>query len=215
MKFMMNSLITHSQDIYVIGAGGHAKVILALLEALGRVCVGIYDDNEKLWGKTLSGVPIIGAVKELPDKNNISAVIAIGNNSIRKYIAESFHNLQWAILIHPYSWVHKSVRVHDGTVIFAGAVVQPDTVIGAHTIINTSASVDHDCHIGDFCHIAPGCHLAGNVQIQDCTFVGVGSDVIPGIHITSDVVVGAGASVVRNITSSGTYIGVPAKELQE
>lgn len=200
-------------DICLIGAGGHAKVILALLEEQGRKCLGIYDDNEELWGKTLSGVPIIGAINELADKDSVSAVIAIGNNNVRKNIAEKFHNLHWATLIHPYSWVHKSVEIGEGTVVFAGTVIQPDVCIGKHTIINTSASIDHDCVIGNFCHIAPGCHLAGGVNIEDNTFLGVGTAMIPCISITSDTTIGAGAAIVSNITHSGTYAGVPAKKI--
>ena len=198
-----------NNGIYLIGAGGHAKVILALLEEQGRKCLGIYDDNEALWGKTLYGVPVIGAVNELTDENGISAVIAIGNNNVRKSIAEKFRNLHWATLIHPYSWVHKSVKIQEGSVIFAGAVIQPDVCIGKHTIINTSASIDHDCVIGNFCHIAPGCHLAGGISIGDGTLLGVGTNVIPYVSITSNATIGAGAVVIKNIIRSGTYVGVP------
>lgn len=199
-----------NKDIYLIGAGGHAKVILALLEAQGRKCLGIYDDNEQRQGTTLLGVPVIGAVREMPDRCDISAVIAIGDNAVRKRIAESFRNICWATLVHPHSWVHGSVKIEEGSVVFAGAVIQPDTHIGKHTIINTSASVDHDCRIGDFCHIAPGCNLAGGVTVGDSTFIGVGTTVIPNVAVVSNSVIGAGASVVDDITQSGTYVGVPA-----
>lgn len=200
-----------NKDIYLIGAGGHAKVILALLEAQGRKCLGIYDDNEQRHGTTLLGVPVIGAVKEIPDRCDILAIIAIGDNAVRKRIAESFRNIRWATLVHPHSWVHCSVKIDEGSVIFAGAVIQPDTHIGKHTIINTSASVDHDCRIGDFCHIAPGCHLAGGVTVGDNTFIGVGTTVIPNVAVVANSVIGAGASVVDDITQSGTYVGVPAE----
>lgn len=200
-----------NNDIYLIGAGGHAKVILALLEEQGRKCLGIYDDNEALWGKTLYGVPVIGAVNELTDENGISAVIAIGNNNVRKSIAEKFRNLHWATLIHPHSWVHKSAKIQEGTVVFAGAVIQPDVCIGKHTIINTSVSIDHDCAIGDFCHVAPGCHVAGGVNVEDNAFIGVGTTIIPCISITANTTIGAGAVVVKDIRQCGTYVGVPAQ----
>ena len=200
-------------NIYLIGAGGHAKVILALLEAQGRKCLGIYDDNEQRQGTTLMGVPVIGAVKEIPDKCDISAVIAIGDNAVRKRIAESFRNICWATLVHPHSWVHSSVKIEEGSVVFAGAVIQPDTHVGKHTIINTSASVDHDCRIGDFCHIAPGCHLAGGVAVGDNTFIGIGTVVIPCIYVASKITIGAGAAVVKDIEQYGTYVGVPARNV--
>lgn len=200
-----------NRDIYFIGAGLHAKVIRALPEALGRKCLCIYDDNEQRRGTTFLGVPVIGAVKEIPDICDISAVIAIGDNATRKHIAESFRNICWATLVHPHSWVHGSVKIDEGSVAFSGTVVQPDTRIGKHSIINTSSSVDHDCRIGDFCHIAPGCHLAGGVNVGDITFIGVGTAVIPSISIILNTTIGAGAAVVKDIRQNGTYVGVPAK----
>lgn len=198
-----------NKDIYLIGAGGHAKVIIALLEEQGRKCLGIFDDNQKLWGTKLWDIPITGPIVSLPDKQNISAVIAIGNNEVRRNISKNFMNVRWDTLVHPHAWIHKSVTIKEGTVIFAGVVIQPDTVLGAHTIINTSASIDHDCRIGNFCHIAPGCHLAGGVQMGDCSFLGVNSAVLPCINISSDIVVGANGVVINDLLIPGTYVGVP------
>lgn len=200
-----------TRDIYLIGAGGHAKVILSLLAEEGRKCLGIYDDDEKLWGTTLWDVPINGPVEELPDKRELSAVVAIGGNDVRRRISKMFKNIYWETLIHPHSWVHSSVVIGAGTVIFAGAVIQPDTVIGLHTIINTCASVDHDCRIGDFCHIAPGCRIAGGVSIGESTFIGIGASIVPYVSVAPNSVVGAGAAVTANIYESGVYVGIPAK----
>lgn len=204
-----------NKDIYLIGAGGHAKVILALLEESGYKCRGIYDDDEKLWGATLWNIPINGPVGALPDRSGISAVIAIGNNDIRRRVSEMFKNIHWETLMHPHCWVHSSVILGAGTVVFAGAVIQPDTVIGKQTIINTCASIDHDCHIGDYCHIAPGCHIAGGVSIGRNTLIGIGSSIVPYVSVTSDSIVGAGAAVITNIPNSGVYTGVPAKEQKQ
>lgn len=203
-----------NKDLYLIGAGGHAKVIIALLEEQGCKCLGIYDDDQKLWGTKLWDIPIMGPVASLPDEKEKTAVISIGNNEIRRRISKMFKNLQWETLVHPHSWVHPSVVIGEGTVVFAGAVIQPDTVIGAHTIINTSASVDHDCRIGDYCHIAPGCHVAGGVFVGAGTFIGAGVSIIPNVSIASDSIVGAGAVIAANIPDSGLYIGVPARKMK-
>lgn len=197
--------------IYVIGAGGHAKVVLSLLEEGGERCLGIYDDAERLWGAELWGIPITGPVGELPDREETSAVIAVGGNEIRGRISRMFKNIRWATLIHPHSWIHSSVLVGMGTVVFAGAVIQPDTAIGAHTIINTSVSIDHDCRVGDFCHLAPGCRVAGGVKIGNNVFCGIGSSVTQYISISADAVIGAGAVVTKELTLPGTYVGLPAK----
>ena len=40
----------------VIGAGGHAKVVVATARAVGRPIARILDDNAERWGSTLLGV---------------------------------------------------------------------------------------------------------------------------------------------------------------
>mgnify|MGYP001023967673 CR=1 FL=1 len=203
----------NNDHVYIIGAGGHAKVIISALLANEVSCAGVFDDNSSLWGNKILGIPILGAVEELRDTSSTVAVNAIGNNSTRRAICERFKNVNWLTLIHPHTWIHSSVKLGSGTVVFAGAVIQPDTIIGKHSIINTSASVDHDCEIGDFCHIAPGCHIAGGVHIGNEVFLGIGTAVIPSLNIVSNTVTGAGATVIESIDDVGVYVGTPARRM--
>ena len=202
-----------TDPVYIIGAGGHAKVVIAALHANSIACAGVFDDDRSLWGKKILDIPILGAVEELRDVSSILAVNAIGNNSTRRAISERFRNINWLTVIHPNTWIHSSVKIGCGTVVFAGSVLQPDTIIGQHSIINTSVSVDHDCVIGDFCHIAPGCHIAGGVKIGNEVFLGIATAVIPCVSIVSNTVIGAGATVIKNIDAKGVYVGTPANKI--
>jgi len=202
-----------TDPVYIIGAGGHAKVVIAALHANSIVCAGVFDDDRSLWGEKILDIPILGAVEELRDLPSIVAVNAIGNNSTRRAISERFRNVNWLTVIHPHTWIHSSVKIGCGTVVFAGSIIQPDTKIGQHSIINTSASVDHDCEIGDFCHIAPGCHIAGGVEIGDEVFMGIASSAIPCIKVVSNTVIGAGSTVIKNIDVRGVYVGTPARRI--
>ena len=204
-----------NDPVYIIGAGGHAKVIISALLANAVSCAGVFDDDSSLWGNKILGIPILGAVEELRDTSCTIAVNAIGNNSTRRAICERFKNVNWLTVIHSHTWIHSSVKIGCGTVVFAGSVIQPDTIIGKHSIINTSASVDHDCIIGDFCHIAPGCHIAGGVQIGNEVFLGIGSVVIPCLSIVSNTVIGAGATVIESIDDAGVYVGTPARKIRD
>jgi acetyltransferase-like isoleucine patch superfamily enzyme len=49
------------------------------------------------------------------------------------------------------------------------------------------------------------------VRIGARTWIGIGASVKHGIHIGSDVMVGAGAAVVRDIDAGVTAVGVPAR----
>lgn len=200
------------KNVVIIGASGHAKVVKQTAEACGFDIVGFYDDNPKLLGNTYLEKPILGRISDLQQLGSDHyAIIAIGDNKIRKSIAEKLVHLKWLSCIHPHSYVDKTVIIGQGTVIFAGSVIQPDTIIGQHCIINTSASVDHDCKLGDYSHCAPGSHLAGGVSIGVGSFIGIGSAIIPNINIGNWTIIGAGSAVIGDIPDDVTAYGCPAK----
>jgi sugar O-acyltransferase (sialic acid O-acetyltransferase NeuD family) len=195
--------------LIVIGAGGHAKVVVATLQAAGRTVDGILDDSPTLVQGSVLGVPVIGSTAYASKLGDCEAIIAVGDNKTRSLIAETT-KLNWTVAVHPRAVVHPDVRIGTGTVVFAGAVIQPGTGIGAHTIINTGATVDHDCTVGDFVHLAPGSHLGGGVTIGNGAFVGIGAAVLPNRHIGEWTVLGGGAVAIRDLCSLSIAVGVPA-----
>lgn len=202
-----------SRTVAVLGAGGHAKVVIATLRAAGWEVTSAWDDAEARWGEEVLGVPIRGALARAEEAGADGYVIAVGDNRERKRIAERLsggRDLPWISAVHPAAVVHPSVALGPGTVVFAGTVIQPDTTIGRHAIVNTAASVDHDCRLGDFVHVAPGVRLAGNVTVGEGALLGIGSSVIPGLAVGAWATVGAGAAVVRPVPDGATVAGVPA-----
>lgn len=203
-----------NEQVYVIGAGGHAKVVISTLLAAGDNVQAIFDDDPQKWGESLLGIPIAGSISELGRLTSARAVIAIGDNAARRRLAQRFQRVNWVTVVHPSAIVDTSVRLGPGTAVFAGAVIQPATVIGAHSIINTGATVDHDCLIEDYAHIAPGAHLGGRVRLGEGGFLGIGSAVISGVMVGRWTVVGAGGVVVRDLPDDVVAIGVPANPVE-
>lgn len=201
---------SRDRRVAVVGAGGHAKVVISTLDAAGFEVVAVYDDDPARHGDTVLGVPIRGHVGDLAREDVLPAVIAIGDNHVRRRIAERLA-WPWVSVVHPSAVVHASVRLGPGTVVMAGAVIQPDARLGRHAIVNTAATVDHDCRLGDFVHVAPGAHLAGSVALGDEVLLGIGAVVTPGRRIGAGTVVGAGAAVVCDMPSGVVARGVPAK----
>lgn len=196
-----------SAALTVIGAGGHAKVVVGLLHASGIPVHACFDDDAARWGSRVLGVEVRGPISTVAP--GAVAVLAIGNNSARHAYATL--PLRWTTLVHPRAFVDPSVHLGPGTVVFAGAVIQPEARLGAHVIVNTGACIDHDCVLGDCSHVAPGVHLAGAVTIREGAFLGVGAAVIPGRTVGAWATVGAGAAVVRDVEPKTTVVGVPAR----
>ncbi|MEJ5310882.1 MAG: acetyltransferase [Anaerolineae bacterium] len=204
----------NAKPVYILGAGGHAKVVIATVQAAGSNVQALYDDDPRKWGQSVLDVPIVGAIASVDAAAEAGALVALGDNATRKAVAEQHPTLRWEIAVHPNADVHPSVTLGAGTVVFSGAVVQPGAVIGRHCIINTGATVDHDCVIGDYAHIAPGVHLAGQVTVGEGAFLGIGSVAIVGVTIGAWATVGAGAVVITDIPPGATAVGVPAKVIR-
>lgn len=193
--------------MYLYGASGHGKVIIEILEKENRKIDGIFDDNPHI--TSLSGY----LVQPFPAQFNVlqnEMILSIGNNRIRKKIAEQI-DVNFGTACHPFSSISHRTQIGAGTVIMAGVVVNADVTIGKHCIINTNASVDHDCVVEDFVHISPNAALCGNVSIGEGTHIGAGAVVIPGIKIGKWCHVGAGAVVIKDIPDFTTSVGNPAQ----
>lgn len=211
----LSSTAATPRPLWIVGAGGHAKVVIETARAMGAFLpVGVLDDDPGKIGAEVLGVPIRGGIS-LADVTRLGiedAVIAIGNNRVRTQLAVMLVPfVRWATLVHPSAVVAPSVRLGEGTVVFANAVIQPDSVIGRHVIVNTGASIDHDCRIGHAAHVAPGVRLAGNVSVGEGAFLGIGSCAIPGCRIGDWATVGAGGVVIDEIPAGGIAKGIPAR----
>ena len=195
--------------LIIIGAGGHGRVIADMAMKLGYTDISFLDDNaEGCW----MGCSVAGKTCEILsfDNGRTDFVIGIGNNAVRKRIAEQY-SVNWVTLVHPTAQTAIDVKLGAGTVVMAGAIINASARVGAHCIINTGAIVEHDNVLGDYVHISPRAALAGTVHIGEATHIGIGAVVRNNLHIIGGCVIGAGAVVVKNIESSGTYIGVPAR----
>ncbi|HEX5854428.1 MAG TPA: NeuD/PglB/VioB family sugar acetyltransferase [Thermoanaerobaculia bacterium] len=195
--------------VVVIGAGGHAKVVVATLQAAGRSIAGIYDDDRSRHGAELMGIPIRGPVEEAV-RAGLPMLIAVGDNRARRELARRLQG-EFATAVHPTAVVHPSCRIGPGSVVFAGAVIQPDSILGEHVIVNTAASIDHDCRVGAFSHLGPGVRLCGSVTLGEGALLGVAAAAVPGSRIGEWSVVGAGAVVTKYVEPGLTVVGIPAR----
>lgn len=192
--------------IFLIGAGGHGKVIADILLGNNQKDITFVDINPIV--KNLSSFEVISKIPNL--KSTDSIIVCIGNNNIRRKNVLELKG-PFTKAIHPKACVANQVEVGEGTVVMAGAVINADAKIGFHCIINTNASVDHDCIIDNFVHISPNATLSGGVRIGEGTHVGAGAVLIPGICVGRWVTIGAGSVVIEDIPDFSTVVGNPGR----
>ena len=195
-----------SEDVIIIGASGHGKVIADIIKKSGDIVYGYLDDD-------LSKPGVMGRVSDCEKYKDKYFIIGIGNNAIRKRISEEYSDLNYYTAIHPSADIAEDAVVGAGTAVMAKAVINASAEIGRHCIINTGAIVEHDNRIGDYVHISPNATLCGTVTVGESTHIGAGAVVRNNISIADNVTIGCGGCVVKNIEVPGKYIGIPVKEI--
>lgn len=194
--------------LILLGAGGHAKVVLSLAQSLGWQVTGVCDPILAAQETTVwRGVPVLGGDEALdamvPDStrlaNGIGQIVAGAGARIRAFETCTARGFVFPALVHPSAVVDGTVSMEDGVQVMAGAVLQADACVGANSIVNTRASVDHDAVIERHVHIAPGATLSGAVRVGERAFVGAGATVAHGLHIGADAFLCAGALLSRNL----------------
>lgn len=212
------------KKIIIIGAGDFGKEVAWLIEEINKKVptynlIGYLDDDKNKIGKTFNGYPCLGAVENLNNLNNLNndvcAVIANQNGSVRKKIASLFPNFNnWENIIHPSVNISHTATIGKGCIICASGNISVDTVIGDFCLFNISVTVGHDCIIKDYVSIMSGSCISGHVQVGEGAYLATNSTVIPFMKIGEYAKVGAGSVVMRNVKPNITVMGVPAKILR-
>lgn len=207
------------QRVVVIGAGGHAAVVIDAMRAGGEVePVACVDDNESIHGSRLLDVPILGAINTLPKladglaKGFVLGVGGADDLSIRTDLwgRAISAGLEPVSVLHPTSVVSTS-QIKSGLFVAAGAIIGVRASIGDNAIVNSGAIVEHDCCVGDHAHVAPGAMLAGGVTVGKAALIGMGATVRQGVSIGDGAIVGMGAVVTRDVAAGAVVVGCPAR----
>lgn len=205
--------------IGIIGASGHAKIIVDILQRKEPSQSFIYFSSQQPAEQLKDSVHYQDTLENLHYyRNKVDAWhVAIGNPHIRKAKMEFMflHEFRLIRALHDQSIRAEQTFIGEATSIMAGVVVNPYASIGKGCVINTMASVDHDCVVDNYVNLGPGCRLAGGVQVGELSDVGTGAIVIPNKRIGRNCMIGAGAVIISDIPDNSVAVGVPAKIMKK
>lgn len=200
-----------NKKIILVGAGGHAKSCIDIIERLHEYSIYGLVDNDLLETEVL-GYPVIGndsLLDSLKDEVD-AAFVTVGQikdakprEKLFKYLSKLKFHLP--VIKSPKSYVSPHSIIQSGTIIMNDCIVNSGTTIGSNCILNNKCLIEHDVKIGDNCHISTGALVNGVVSIGDNTFIGSGTVLKQGINIGSNCVISAGKFINKDL-NDGTFL---------
>lgn len=155
--------------LVILGAGGHAKVVLdaALSEGIWEV-IGFCVDDIVVGSKIFDQYKVLDDASLSHQQKDFTTffVVALGDNGHRKRLYDNAAlKLSPAVIVHATAFVSGSASIGAGTVVLAKAVVNAGSHIGQNSIVSTGVLIDHDCSIGSNSHLSIGTVVASKVTL--------------------------------------------------
>ena len=193
------------QKLILVGAGGHCKSCIDVIESQKKYkIIGLIDNKKRNTNEF--DYPIIGSDNQLEflRKKYKYALVTVGQIQTAKIRKKIFNQLVKFKFTLPFinskkSYVSKHAKINDGTLIMHHSLVNAYSYIGKNCIINSSAIIEHDSIISDHCHISTGSIINGNVIVGEGTFIGSRAVIIQGIKIGNNCLIGAGSIINKDL----------------
>jgi len=167
------------KKILLIGAGGHCKSCIDVLEQHGVYQIAGVIDKDRVNRETILGYPIIGTDQDLPDLRNEYeyALVTVGQIKTSVLKIKLFNRLvelgyKTPAIVSPLAYVSGHAKIGKGTIVMHHALINACASVGENCIINSKALVEHDARIGDHCHISTAAIINGGTEIKPSSFFG-------------------------------------------
>ena len=202
------------KKIILVGAGGHAKSCIDVIESNSKYMVfGLVDNNYKRI-KNIFQYRVIGDDNDLEKiflKYRIKyAHISIGLNKDLKKRRRIFLKLKkigfkFPKIISKKSHISRHSDIGEGSIVMHNVVINSNVRIGMNCIINTNSLIEHDSVIGDHCHISTSSTINSTVSVGNNSFIGSGTIIKQCVSIGENSFINMGKKIFKN-QKKNTYI---------
>ncbi|MGB6355823.1 MAG: acetyltransferase [Steroidobacteraceae bacterium] len=191
--------------LLLLGAGGHARACIDVIEQEGRFAVAGLVGLPEERGARVLGYPVLGTDADFTEllRNYSHALITVGHIKTPEPRMRLFGQLQHRgctcpVIVSPRAYVSPHATVGAGTIVMHGAVVNAAATVGRNCIINSQSLVEHDAVIADHCHISTGAAINSGVRVGSATFIGSNSSVRQQVTIGERCLIGMGQRVIAD-----------------
>jgi sugar O-acyltransferase (sialic acid O-acetyltransferase NeuD family) len=191
--------------ILLIGAGGHARSCIDVIEQQGRFAIHGLVGTAGEVGRDVLGYPVLGddaamggLLADCP-----AALITVGqieSPEVRIGLYRKARELgfQLPAIVSPTACVSRHADVGQGTIVMHGAIVNACASIGENCIINSQSLVEHDARVGPHCHLATRSVVNGGCSIGEGSFLGSASVLREGLTVGERCIIGMGVIVRKS-----------------
>lgn len=166
------------EKLLIIGAGGHARSCVDVIEAENKFEIMGFVDKE-VGQKSVLNYPVLGCDDDLQRlfKQCKFAFLGVGqikSVNLRVKLYERLKSIGFALptIVSPFAYVAKSAFVDmEATIIMHHALINANARVGKACIINTKALIEHDAVVKDFCHISTAACINGECVVGEKSFV--------------------------------------------
>jgi sugar O-acyltransferase (sialic acid O-acetyltransferase NeuD family) len=190
------------KKILLIGAGGHCKSCIDVLEQIGEWQIAGIVDRKDSGVTEVLGYPVIGCDNDLVElrKQYDYALVTVGQIRSAELKIKLFNRIKrlgfiQPGLVSPLAYVSQHAQIGEGAIVMHHALINAGVKVGSNCIINTKALIEHDAIVEDHCHISTGAIINGGVVVGNQSFIGSCVTTKQAITIPPQSFIKAGALV--------------------
>ena len=210
------------RKLVLFGCGGSGRETAHMINKINNVnprynLLGFVDDNEKMWGKEINGIKVLGGTKWLLDnKDDVYCNVTIGLMKPRVAVCKKLEEagVMFETLIDPSASIGYDIQIGRGCIIGEHCELPVNIKIGNHVFLNSDTCLGHDDIIGDYTICNPHVVISGSCIIGEQVMIGGMSFIAQLAKIGSNAVIAPGSVVYGKVKESTHVLGNPAKRMK-
>ena len=202
----------------IIGAGDLGQLIAYHAISDKHYSAVVFFDDTKQKDTLIDGHKVIGGIKNVVESYKLKLfdelIIAIGYKHMefrqKVFLEMESSQIPFGAMLHSSSYIDKSCAIGKSVVVLPGCCLDRNAVIRDNVLLNVGCTIAHDTKIERHSFLSPRVSIAGFTVINESCVLGINSTIIDNIEIGKNIRIAGGTVVIKSLSKTGLYAGVPA-----